>query len=146
MRFPIARLDFMTVGSALSTEDRETLKVAAFGAVFLVSNADPGLLDMVTESFAAAEPIAGSTGLVRDVLTTGPLPQLPVSPAEVERDVLPALRRSVEILREKAPHEVENFQSTVLTAAERTAAAVDGVSSGEVAMVGKVREALDVAA
>ena len=60
-----------------------TLKTAAFGAVFLVSNADPGPVSMIKESFAASDTISGSSGLVREVLTTGALLLLLVSSVSV---------------------------------------------------------------
>lgn len=129
----------------LSIGEKSTLKTAAFGAVFLVSNADPGLLDMVKESFAASDALAGTTGLVREVLTTGGLPKLPSDePSAVEAAVLPALRRSVEILQAKAPQELDNYRSTVVAAADRVANAADGVNTAEAAMVSKVRDALGV--
>lgn len=129
----------------LSAGEKSTLKTAAFGAVFLVSNADPGLLDMVEESFAASDALAGTTGLVREVLTTGGVPRLPSDdPAAVEAAVLPALRRSVEILQAKAPQELDNYRSTVVAAADRVANATDGVNPAEAAMVSKVRDALGV--
>ncbi|MFK3980114.1 hypothetical protein ACI2K4_06985 [Micromonospora sp. NPDC050397] len=124
-----------------------TLKRAAFGAVFLVSNADPGVLSMVRESFAASSAIADSTGLVREVLTTGGLPRFStdsteVKPGEVEAVALPALRRAVEILRAKVPGEVENYRNTVLRAGDEVARAADGVSGAEAAMLDKIRDAL----
>jgi hypothetical protein len=120
-----------------------TLKRAAFGAVFMVSNADPGVLSMVKESFAASNVIAGSTGLVREVLTTGGLPQLSTeSPDDVESVAVPALRRAVELLRDRAPDELENYCQTVLRAAEHVALASDGVSTAEAAMLDKIRNAL----
>lgn len=127
-----------------------TLKRAAFGAVFLVSNAEPGVLSMVKESFAASDAIAGSTGLVREVLTTGGLPRLSpgssveVKPAEVEAVALPELRRAVEILRAKVPDELENYRRTVLRAGDEVARASDGVSAAEAAMLDKIRDALQV--
>lgn len=133
------------MGDALTAEERATIKTAAFGAVFLVSNADPGPLAMVAESFAASGPIAAAGGLVKEVLTTGPLPKLPDSPAEVERVALPALRRSVEILRAKAPRDVETYRTAVVAAAERTAQASDAVSDRESAMIDKIRDALGLA-
>lgn len=127
----------------LSAEEKAILKTAAFGAVYLVSNADPGFLSMLKESFAASGALAGGTGLVKEVLTTGALPKLPRrSPAEVEATVLPALRRSVAILREKAPDEVENYRTTVTAAAERVAGAVEGVDPREAEMVAKIKGAL----
>ena len=133
----------MTVADQLSPDEKTTLKTAAFGAVFLVSNADPGFLGMIRESFAASSVISAASGLVREVLTTGGLPQLPRDGAEkVEQLVLPMLRRSVEILQAKAPAEVDNYRRTILVAADRVAGASAGVDSAETAVIGKVRAAL----
>ncbi|MEV1286431.1 hypothetical protein [Micromonospora sp. NPDC049679] len=133
----------MTVAESLTDDERMTLKAAAFGAVFLVSSAEPGLLSMVKESFAASDAFAGSTGLVNAVLTTGDLPRLGQgTPDEVEREALPALRRAVEILRAKAPGELDNYRDTVVTAALRTAGAAEGVDAPEAAALSKVRSAL----
>lgn len=119
------------------------LKTAAFGAVFLVSNADPGLFSMIKESFAASDAIARTSGLVKDVLTTGPLPELPfASPLELESMVLPALRRSVEILRDKAPEEVPTYRSVVLDAANHVAEAHRGVQPAEANILTKIAAAL----
>lgn len=121
-----------------------TLKTAAFGAVFLVSNADPGLFAMIKESFAASDTIVGSSGLIRDTLTTGPLPTLPADLAAIEEIVLPALARSVEILRQRAPEEVDRYRATVLAAARQVSDASEGVSEAESTMVATVMGALGV--
>jgi hypothetical protein len=134
----------MTVGEELTPDDKATLKTAAFGAVYLVSNADPGVLAMIRESFAASGAISSASRLVREVLTTGPLPQLPRDPVEAERAVLPMLRRSVQILEAKAPAEVDNYRWTVQAAADRVALASAGVDSAEAEVIGKVRTALGV--
>jgi hypothetical protein len=131
--------------SELTAEEKSTLKTAAFGAVYLVSDADPGLFAMFRESFAASDALAGATGLVKEVLTTGPLPKLPrASTAEVEALVLPALERSVAILREKAPAEVDNYQAAVVTAVEQAASAAHGVNAREADTVAKVKAAVGV--
>ncbi|HEX2773974.1 MAG TPA: hypothetical protein VHN18_16310 [Micromonosporaceae bacterium] len=135
----------MTVGEQLTADERTTLKTAAFGVVFLVSNADPGFLGMIRESFAASGVISSASGLVKHALTTGGLPQLPRdNPAQVEELVLPMLRRSVQILEAKAPAEVDNYRRTVLAATERVAGASAGVDSAEAEVIGKVRAALGV--
>lgn len=128
----------------LTDDERATLKTAAFGAVFLVSNAEPGALAMIKESIAASNVFADTTGLVRDLLTTGDLPQLP-TPADVPAAVLPALRRSVEILRAKAPGELDSYRSAVLRATEEVARAHDGISPIEAAALATVHAALDSA-
>jgi hypothetical protein len=137
----------MIMASPLTDEERMTLKTAAFGAVFLVSNADPGVFSMIRESFAASGAIAGTTGLVREVLTTGRLPKLPSdSPADVPAVVLPALGRAVEILRAKVPDELENYRGAVLTTIDVVARAVNGIDPAEAAMISEVRRALDLPA
>ncbi|MDX5459414.1 hypothetical protein ACGFI5_20135 [Micromonospora tulbaghiae] len=127
----------------LTADERLTLKTGAFGAVFLVSNAVPGVLAMVRESFAASGALAEVGGVVKEALTTGPLPQLPRDSAmEIESVVLPALGRSVEILRAKSPDDVETYRSVVLAAAERVAQAHRGIEPAEAAAIEKIRQAL----
>lgn len=129
----------------LTADERATIKAAAFGAVILVSNTDPGLRAMLKETFAAAGEFAAPTGLVHEVLTARELPQLPTELADIEQVVLPNLRRSMEILRAKAPQEAEGFRTVVLTAVERAAQAAQGISPNEAEMVAKVRQALGAA-
>jgi hypothetical protein len=131
------------VREPLTAEEKMTLKTAAYGAVSLVSNADPGVFSLVKESFAASNPFADATGLVKDALTTGRLPRLPnESLTELEAFVLPMLRRSVAILETKAPQELDNYRSTVVSAIDRAGRASRGVNAAEVAMTAKVRDAL----
>jgi hypothetical protein len=129
------------MADALTDDELDTLRSAGFGAVALVANADPGFFELFRESFAASGALAEATGLVRQVFVTGHLPELP-GRTDLEAVVLPALRRSVEILRAKAPAELENYSQTVLAACERAAGAADGVAAPEQAMLSKVRDAL----
>jgi hypothetical protein len=129
----------------LTDEEKQVLKTGAFGAVYLVSHADPGFFSMLRESMAASGALAGSTGLVRDVLTGGGQPRVPREPPEaVEAVVLPALRESMSILGAKAPGEVRNYRDTVLSAARRVAAASHGIQAAEAAAIEKIRAALGV--
>ncbi|MEV0427196.1 hypothetical protein [Micromonospora sp. NPDC050495] len=127
----------------LTADEQLTLRTGAFGAVFLVSNAEPGMLAMVRESMAASGALADASGVVRAALTTGPLPQLPRDSAlEVEATVLPALGRAVRILRAKSPGDVAAYRSVVLAAADRVAQAHRGVAPAEAAVIEKIRQAL----
>jgi hypothetical protein len=131
----------MTV--SLTEEEKQTLKTGAFGAVYLVSHADPGFFAMLRESVAASGALADSTGLVREVLTGGSQPLVPREPPEaVEAAVLPALRRSVEILRTKSPEDEQQYRDTVLSAVHRVASASRGIRAAEKAAIEKIREAL----
>jgi hypothetical protein len=127
----------------LTDDEKLTLKTGAFGAVFMVSNADPGVLALFRESFAASGAMADASGVVKEALTSGPLPKLPRDSAlEVESVVLPALRRGMEILAEKVPEDVEVYRSVVLAAADRTARAHDGVSPAEAEVIERIRGVL----
>ncbi|MEV4542323.1 hypothetical protein [Micromonospora echinaurantiaca] len=134
----------MIMQQRLTAEELLTLKTGAFGAVFLVSNADPGMLALFRESFAASGAMSGASGVVKEALTTGPLPKLPRDSAmEVESVVLPALGRAMGILREKAPQDVPVYRSVVLAAADRVARAHRGVAAAEAAVIDRIRDALD---
>ncbi|WP_433130247.1 hypothetical protein ACQPWW_06855 [Micromonospora sp. CA-240977] len=127
----------------LTDADRMTLKTGAFGAVFLVSNADPGVLAVIRESIAASGALADASGAIKEALTTGPLPLLPRdSQLEIESVVLPALRQAVLILRDKSPQDVDAYRAVVLDAADRVARAHGGVTSTEAAAIDQVRSAL----
>ena len=136
----------MTVSEQLTAEEKSTLKMAAFGAVSLVSNADPGAFNMIRESFAASRALTDTAGLVKEVFTTGDRPHLPGDPEETELLVLAGLRRSVEILEAKVPRETDNYRRAVLAATEQVAGAVDGRSEAEITVMTKVRGALGVSA
>ncbi|MGB2567497.1 hypothetical protein ACPFP2_03440 [Micromonospora citrea] len=127
----------------LTDEERLTLKTGAFGAVFLVSNADPGMFAMIRESVAASGALNDASGVVKEALTTGPLPQLPRDSAlEVEAVVLPALGRAVDILRAKFPDDLAVYRRVVLAAADRVAEAHRGVVPAEAAVIERIRGAL----
>lgn len=127
----------------LTADEQLTLKTGAFGAVFLVSNAVPGMLAMVRESIAASGALADASGVVKEALTTGPLPELPRDSAlEVEAVVLPALREAVRILRERSPGDVEVYRSVVLAAADQVARAHRGIAPAEAAVIERIRDAL----
>ena len=133
----------MIMAQGLTDEERLTLKTGAFGAVFLVSNVDPGMLAVFKESMAASGAFADSSGVVREALTTGPLPRLPRDSAlEIEATVLPALGRAVRILSEKSPADVAAYREVVLSAADRVARAHAGVDPAEAAVIERIRAAL----
>ena len=123
------------------TEDEgKTFRTAVFGAMVLVSTADPGALD--EESLAGAKAMAHLSPELREVVTAG-RPQLPAgSVSDVETGVLDALRRSVEILAAKAPDEVDLFPAAVLAICREVAEADGQVAAAEGAVVAKVEAAL----
>lgn len=134
------------VGMTDYTDDeRQTLRTAAFGAMLLVSTADPGFFATIKESMAGSKALATASPELRDLLRSGGMPPLPKgSPTEVESGVLSALQQSVVILQERAPAELDGFRGAVVTAVDRVADASGGVTPPETAAIAKVKAALGV--
>jgi hypothetical protein len=124
-------------------QERQTLRTAAFGAVYMVSSADAGFFDMVKESYAGSKAIAKSPEL-RDILRSGGMPQMPKgSPEEIEQGVLSALSESQAILAAKGPDDLKGFQTAVANAIDEVAnAAGGGTSPREAQVIDKVKAAI----
>lgn len=124
-------------------QERQTLRTAAFGAVYMVSSAEPGFLDMVKESFAGSKAFSKSTEL-RDILRSGGMPKMPMgSRQDIERDVLSALSQSQQILESKGQDELSNFRSAVAEAVDEVASAAGGgASPNEQDAIGKIKAAI----
>ena len=129
-----------------SDQERQTLRTAAFGAILLVSSAEPGLFDMMKESVAGSKALANTSPELRDLFKSGGVPNLPKgSPNEIESGVLAALQQSTTILQSKGQSELDGFRVAVTTAVDRVAdAAGGGVVESEAAAIGKVKTALGV--
>jgi hypothetical protein len=125
-------------------QERDTLRTGAFGAMFLVSNADPGFLATIKESFAGSKALASASPELRDLFKSGGIPQMPKggSMADVESGVLSAIQQSTSILQAKAPDQLANYRTIVVQACEQVAGAEGGVKETETAALDKVRTAL----
>lgn len=124
-------------------QERQTLRTAAFGAVYMVSSAEPGFLDMVKESFAGSKAFAKSPEL-RDILRSGGMPTMPTgSREEVEQGVLSALSESQQILQSKGADELNGFRTAVTEAVDEVASAAGGgASQSESEAIGKIKAAI----
>ncbi|MGW4112681.1 hypothetical protein ACWEFJ_17565 [Actinosynnema sp. NPDC004786] len=129
--------------TSYTDEEGRTLRTAVFGAMVLVSTAEPGALD--EESHAGIRAMAAFPPAVREVLGAA-RPELPAgSAADVERGVLAALRRSVAILAAKDPGDAEAFPATVVAVCEEVASADGRVGAAEDAVVDRIRAAVGAA-
>jgi hypothetical protein len=132
----------------LTEQEWETLHKGVTGAGLLVSVSDRGFFDSFKEAGALAKHLAGarkdtSSQLVRELAETrGTGFGVTSSPDEIESETLDALRSAVGTLESKAPDEVEAYKSFVLDVAQSVAAAAEGGSEAEGAVVGKLRSAL----
>jgi hypothetical protein len=135
----------MTCMAEYTDEERDTIRTAAFGAIMLVSKADPGFLAMFKETTAGSKTLAGASPELRDLLKSGGLPTVPKgTPDEVDKAVLSALEKSVTILQDKGAAEVDGFKALIVQACDQVAEASKGVATAETEAIGRVKSALGV--
>jgi len=127
----------------LTDQDKLTLRIAAWGAVSLMSAAGAaGSAHKVATHGSIA--LTSATGLVGHVLTKAPKGvKWGRTVADLADQVLPALTAAMNLLRQHDPAEAGNFRSTVLVAVE--AAAHPQSSPTMTDMARKITEALDAA-
>ncbi|WP_157246312.1 hypothetical protein [Nonomuraea typhae] len=130
----------------LSDQDKLTLRVAAWGAVSLMSAAGAaGSAHKVATDGSIA--LTSATGLVGHVLTKAPKGvKYGKSVAELADVVLPALPAAMRLLKRQDPAEADNFRNTVIVAIEAAARTHQGRPSPTLAdMIRKITAALDAA-
>lgn len=126
--------------TAYTEAEGQTLRTAVFGAMVLVSTADPGSVD--EESHAGVRAMTLLPDDLRAVIAAAP-PALPTGSAtDVEEGVLAALRSSVEIIAAREPREVEVFRAAVTEMCRSVAGADGDVAVAEKEMLTKVVDAL----
>jgi hypothetical protein len=127
-------------------QERDTIRFAAFGAMTLVSAADPGFMAMFKESMAGAKALAAAPADLQGVLKSGGMPPMPKgSKEEVKANVLTALGQSKDIIAAKAPQELPPFQAVIAEAINQVAEAHDGVAESERQVINEVRAAVGIA-
>ncbi|GAA4094215.1 hypothetical protein [Nonomuraea soli] len=129
---------------SLTTQDKSTLRTAAYGAVALVAAAGAAGSPhkMATAGTLA---LTAATGPVGHVLAarSNDIHLYGKAVAHLADQVLPALSATMDLLGRQNPAEAGNFRGAVLVAIE---AASRGVSNPSVAaMAGKIVAALDAA-
>ena len=123
--------------------EKQQLRSAAFGAVFLVSRAEPGMMDMIKESMAASKSFAQASGDLQSVFRGMSMPKIPKgNPSDVEAGVLSQLTNSVATIEAKAPQDVDPYRRIVLDACNNAAQAAKGVTAPESDMLAKVMQAM----
>jgi tellurite resistance protein len=126
--------------TAYTEVEGQTLRTAVFGAMVLVSTADPGSVDQ--ESHAGIRAMTLLSDDLRAVIDAAP-PTLPSgSASDVEAGVLAALRSSVDIINAREPRDVAIFRAAVAEMCRSVAVADGEVAAAERAVVTRVVEAL----
>ena len=133
---------------SLSETEIETLRKGATGAGLLVTVSDRSFFDTFKEAGAMAKHLATAKGssdseLVRKLSEgRGTGFGMTSSPSEVESGTLDALRSSADLLRTKAPDELESYRSFVLDLVHSVSSAAEGGEDAEAAAIAKVEAAL----
>lgn len=129
--------------AALTDDEQSMIRRSAFGAIALVSHADPGFFAMFKESMAGSKAFQEAPAGVQELLREGGFPTPPTgSPEEVQQTVLSELGQSMQVLNDKAPEQAAGYRDVILAAADRVANASDGVAPEETAVIEKIRSAL----
>ena len=137
----------MTGKSDFTEDEWNDLQQGVTGAGLLVSTAHRDFTDSFGEAKAVATHLAAhresESELIRDLAhtrTTGF--GLVASPNEVVQGTIDALRKSVAVLAQKAPAELDAYRSLVLDVATAVAEAKGGVKEEESAAIERIGEAL----
>ncbi|GAA4935330.1 hypothetical protein HD597_010250 [Nonomuraea thailandensis] len=127
----------------LTVQDQLTLRIAGWGAVSLMSAAgSAGSAHKAATHGSIA--LTSATGLTGHVLAKAPKGiKHGKTVASLADQVLPALTQSIDLLKQQAPDEADNFRRTVLTAVQ--AAQQGQTSPTTTEMARKITEALDAA-
>ncbi len=126
--------------SDYSDEDKDTIRRAAFGAIWMVSMAQPGFLDMFRESLAGSKVFAKAPPQIQDLLKGGLMMPPTGTKERVESELLQELTRATQILSANPP-DLEGYRDVILDACEQVAGAANDVSPEEEAMIQRVRDA-----
>ncbi|WP_168582590.1 hypothetical protein [Gephyromycinifex aptenodytis] len=124
----------------LSKDQHDTIRRAAYGAIALVSQADPGFFAMFSESMAGSKALAAAPEPVRELLAGVTMPPTGTK-EQVESAILADLSESMQILAND-PSARDGFREVVLQATQKVAEASDGVAPAEEAMIQRVRAAV----
>ena len=132
-----------------TAEEWEQLQKGATGAALLVSVSDPGFFETFKEAGAAARHMAearrdSSSELIRE-RAEAPARGfgLGMTPEQVERETLDALRSGASALKAKAPDEADAYREFVLATAQSVAAAAEDVGASETGAIDKIGSALE---
>lgn len=133
---------------SLSETEIETLRKGATGAGLLVTVSDKSFFDTFKEAGAMAKHLAAAKGgsdseIVRKVSEgRGTGFGVTSSPDEVEAGTLEALRSSAQLLRDKAPDQLDSYRTFVFDLVRSVSSAAEGGEEVEAAAIAKIEGAL----
>lgn len=124
-------------------EDRRIIRSADVLAAALVSHAEPGLVDVLRESFAANRASRDAPQELQRILDDAALIPVLADGPTPEAQVVHLIRQAIAILADKAPNLVEPFRRMVTTNCRNVAEAAGGTSTAEGTAMAAVLHALN---
>ncbi|AKU15877.1 hypothetical protein [Luteipulveratus mongoliensis] len=125
-------------------QEQDVIRRAAFGAIALVSKADPGFFATFKESAAGSKVLATAPDTIKGFFRGGLIAPPKGDATQVEQSVLSELSQAVQLLA-KNPADQAAYKNVITTAVQQVAQASKGVVSSEQAIIAKVTQALGVA-
>lgn len=125
----------------LTDQDKDVIRRGAFGAIALVSKADPGFFATFKESMAGSKALAAAPEHIRDLLKGGMIAPPKGSPEQIEAAILQDLAAAKNALGSD-PAAQQGYVGVIEAAIQQVAEASKGVSPEEQAMIDKIRAAL----
>lgn len=121
--------------------EKDTIRRGVFGAMALVSKADPGFFAMFKESAAGSRAISAAPESIRALLAGGLVMPPTGSAEQVDAAIMGDLSQAMQILGKDAADQ-SGFKQVVEAAVQQVAEASDGVAPEEQAVIARVRAAL----
>lgn len=127
--------------AAISDQDKDVIRRATFGAIALVSKADPGFFATFKESMAGSKALAAAPENIRELLKGGLIAPPSGGEGGVEQAILGDIRAAKAALADD-PAALQGWTGVVESAMQQVAEASKGVAPAEQAMIDKIRAAL----
>ena len=124
-----------------SDQEKDVIRRAAFGAIALVSKADPGFFATFKESAAGSKVLATAPDTIKQLFKGGLVGPPSGNPAEIEPAILGDVQQAVQILA-KDPADQQAFKDVITKACQQVAEASKGVAPTEQDAIAKVNQAL----
>lgn len=129
--------------AAITPDEARTIRSADVFAAALVSGAEPGLLDLIRESFASSRAIHDAPEELQSLLAGVTVTELPDGDLRHhQRQVIELLGEAQRILAAKAPELLEPFRDLVRTNCHNVAHAARGTSRAEESVLTAIEHAL----
>lgn len=124
-------------------DEKNTIAMAIYGSVGLVSSEAGGLFAKAKEGIAGLKTVGKEADwLMQAVQGADVASEIADDSDVVQPKVLAAIPRALQIIRSKDPDRVQNFKTAVVDAMQSAAEASKGINDREAAVMSTIKDAL----